>query len=73
MYAIRSYYDLKALDTLPIEPKLLERHTSHAHYEFITYNDRPYLFSAVKSQGYREYKTEDNYRNELFAVTMIEV
>ncbi len=65
--------DLKTLETLPIEPRLLEKHTSHAYYEFITYNERPYLFSAVKSQGYREYKTEDNYRNELFAVTMIEV
>ncbi len=41
--------------------------------DFITYHDKNYLLSIVPSNGYREYKREDGYTNDLFAVSFVEV
>ncbi len=40
---------------------------------FIEYEKKRYLCTIAPSKGYREYKKEDNYSNDIFVVTFIEV
>jgi len=64
---------LKTLEKLDIDEKFLNTKETHAMYDFITFNETEYIVASVSSQGYREYKTEDNYTNELFCLTFIEI
>jgi len=65
--------DLEILSTLEIDDKFLDSKTKHSVYDFIVYNDVEYLVSSVASAGYREYKTKDNYTNDVFCLTFIEI
>ena len=65
--------DLKILSRLDIDEKFVNSKMSHSVYDFIVYNDIKYLLASVQSRGYREYKTNDNYKNEVFCLTFIEI
>ena len=43
----------------------------HAKHTYITYNDKHYILSSAASKGYREYKTEDKYKNDVFALVFV--
>jgi len=64
---------LKVFDTLDIDDKYFEGNNEHAVYDFILLNGMNYIMAIVQSKGYREYKTEDNYKNTLYAATFIEI
>jgi len=64
---------IKILSTFNIENKFVDVNAKDAIYDFITYDERNYLVASVLSKGYREYKTQDNYKNNIFALTFIEV
>ncbi|MEA1919127.1 MAG: cache domain-containing protein [Campylobacterota bacterium] len=64
---------IKILDTLDISDAFFVSNSTHAVHEFIPFNDKDYIVSSVPSLGYREYKTEDNYTNRVFALTFVEI
>jgi len=65
--------NLSPLDTLDIDSKFLSRSDSHAINDSVIYNEKEYIVASVASTGYREYKNEDNYKNEVYCLTFAEV
>ena len=65
--------ELQNLETLDIDQKYFVQSTEESTNKFLTYNDTRYIVGIVPSKGYREYKTSDNYKNPIFAVTFIEI
>jgi len=61
------------LSTLDIADKFLNQRDSHALYDFIQYDGVDFVVASVISTGYREYKTDDNYSNELYCLTYIQI
>ncbi len=61
------------MERCDIEIGPLNRRGGENRHGFVTYRGKHYIYSVAKSQGYREYKTEDNYRNDVYAVTMVEI
>jgi len=64
---------LKVLEKLEIDEKFVNFKDTHSIYDFITLNEVDYIVSSVFSQGYREYKKEDNYTNSIYCLTFIEI
>ena len=64
---------IAVLSTLDIDNKFLNPKDSHAYYDFIQYNGIDYVVASVISTGYREYKTNDNYKNEVYCLTYIKI
>jgi hypothetical protein len=64
---------LKILDKLEIDDKYLKMNSDGKLTEFIVFQEKNYLMSLSPSQGYREYKVNDNYTNIIYSVTFIEV
>ena len=62
---------LPTLSTLDLPESYFQAGSSFQ--DFITYHDKPYLVTIVPSKGYREYKREDGYKNDLFAVSFVEI
>ncbi len=62
---------LKPLDKLNL-PQSYFQHKD-VFQKFITFEDKEYLLTIAPSKGYREYKIQDNYTNEVFVATFIEV
>lgn len=66
-----------APDTVPMEKMLLDEdilrfNSKDTAHKFITYNGKKYLLGIAQSHGYREYKVEDNYKNDVLSLTFIE-
>ncbi len=68
-----THQTLKPLDKLKIDPAILKNVSNHSTHQYTKFEDKDYIIGVAKSSGYREYKCEDNYTNELYAVTFIEI
>jgi hypothetical protein len=64
---------LKPLDKLDIDQNILKEVSEHSVHRYVQFEEKDYIVGVAKSNGYREYKTEDNYTNVLYAVTFIEI
>ena len=65
--------ELKPLDKIDIDQKYLSMKDSHAICDYTTYQDKEYVVAGVLSNGYREYKNEDNYKNDVYCLTFVEI
>jgi len=64
---------LKPLDMLDIDEIYLKNSSIHATYDYIEFDSKNYVMGCAKSNGYREYKNEDNYTNDIYALTFLEL
>ena len=64
---------LNVLETLDIDDKYFTNSSENSISDFITLNGVNYVMALVTSQGYREYKTNDNYKNTIYAITFVEI
>ncbi|MDF1875649.1 hypothetical protein JHD48_07875 [Sulfurimonas sp. SAG-AH-194-I05] len=64
---------LKEFDTIEIDDAFFSQNMQTEYTDFITYNHKKYIVGSALSQGYREYKKNDNYSNKVYAITFIEV
>ncbi len=62
-----------ALEKFEIDDKFVNPKSTHSIHDFISYDDTEYIVASVKSKGYREYKNKDNYNNDIFTLTFVEV
>ncbi len=61
---------ITSLETLNLDDTFFKAQ-KHAKHTYITYNDKHYILSSAASKGYREYKTEDKYKNDVFALVFV--
>ena len=64
---------IKNLSILKIDDKFVNEKSEHAVYDFISYEGEKYIVASTLSQGYREYKTEDNYVNNIYCLSYIKI
>ncbi|MDF1883443.1 cache domain-containing protein [Sulfurimonas sp. SAG-AH-194-C21] len=64
---------IKVLQTVSIDDKFITSTGKHSVYDFEILQDKQYLIVSVASNGYREYKISDNYKNEVYCLTFIEI
>lgn len=64
---------IKTLTTMDIDDKFITLENTHSIYDFLTFNNVKYIVASVVSNGYREYKKSDNYKNPLYCLTFIEI
>jgi len=64
---------LKPLDDLQIDLELLKGVKEHSKYHYVNFEEQEYIVGIAASNGYREYKSEDNYKNEVYAITFIKI
>lgn len=63
----------ESLEQLAIDEKYFSSQNPHSKYDFIEYKEKQYMMAVAGSHGYREYKREDNYTNEIYAVSFLEI
>ncbi len=64
---------IKPLSTLEIDDKFIQLKEAQEYYDFITFKEQKYIVASAASKGYREYKKEDNYKNEIYCVAFLKV
>jgi len=62
---------LNVLDKIPSDINIPTFPTDKTIQEFITFEQKDYLLTITPSTGYREYKIEDNYKNDLYALSFV--
>ena len=62
--------DIELLSLLDIEDTFVTKESATVSKEVI-FKGKEYIISSVYSQGYREYKREDNYTNDVFCLCFI--
>ncbi len=62
--------NLALLSTLDIDDVFVKKE-NHAISQEVIFKGKEYIISSVYSQGYREYKREDNYANDVFCLCFI--
>lgn len=67
-----NHSDLNPTDKLEIDDDILRFNGIDPIHRFIIYNESKYLVGVAPSRGYREYKLDDNYKNDLLSLTFIE-
>jgi hypothetical protein len=60
-------------DYLEIDHKFFSLEAGQSHVDIIDYNNKHYSVTASASKGYREYKINDNYQNNVIAIIFTEV
>lgn len=66
--------NLKPGTTLEIDTALFAQCRDDSHSDIIRWNDRYYAVGIRASQGYREYKSEqDNYKNAVYSLIFMEL
>jgi hypothetical protein len=63
--------ELLPLQQIDIDDKYISTKSIHALCEYVTYNGTRYILASVYSKGYREYKNQDNYKNDIFCLTFV--
>jgi hypothetical protein len=63
---------LQPTDTLELNDEILRFNGTQPEHRFIILSGKKYLLGIALSQGYREYKCEDNYKNDILSLTFIE-
>ncbi len=67
-----SYPNAKPMEKMELDEKILRFNSKNTTHHFVTYDGKKYLLGIAQSQGYREYKVEDNYKNDVLSLTFIE-
>lgn len=62
---------LKPTEILELNDEIKRFSVSEPIHRFLTYDGVDYLVGIALSRGYREYKIDDNYKNDLLALTFI--
>ncbi len=62
-----THSDIALLSTLDIDDTFIKKE-KHAISQEVIFKEKEYIISSVYSQGYREYKREDNYTNDVFCL-----
>ena len=65
--------DIAPCSKAEIPDSLFDIKGNHAVSEFLTFNERKYIVASSRSNGYREYKVSDNYKNDLYSLCFIEI
>ncbi|MDQ7068950.1 MAG: hypothetical protein Q9M40_13850 [Sulfurimonas sp.] len=65
--------DIAILSTLDIDNKFVDSKQTQSVYEFLKFQDTDYVIASTISKGYREYKTDDNYQNDIFALAFLKI
>jgi len=63
--------NLKPLDKVNLDDKYFS--IKETIQDFVKYDNKDYFLTVALSKGYREYKTTDNYKNDVLAFYFIEV
>lgn len=72
-YVISSNHpNINPTEKLEINDEILRFNGIDPIHRFIIYNESKYLVGIAPSRGYREYKLDDNYKNDLLSLTFIE-
>ena len=66
-----THQSLNPLDKLPSEMQIPALSSEETIQKFVTFEEKNYLLTIAPSLGYREYKVEDNYKNDLYALSFI--
>ncbi len=66
--------DYAITSTFPVDSNTLKDiNTQDNFYGIITIKEKSYILASACSQGYREYKTNDNYTNDVIALSLVEI
>jgi hypothetical protein len=60
------------MERLELDDSILRFNSQHPEHRFIVQDGKKYLVGIALSQGYREYKCQDNYKNDILSLTFIE-
>lgn len=63
--------NFECLQKMDLTDEILKYNGAEAVHKFIVYQGVNYLVGVALSQGYREYKRQDNYKNDLLSLTFI--
>ncbi|MFA5215768.1 hypothetical protein [Sulfuricurvum sp.] len=63
---------LNPMDSIELDDEILRFNSDQATHRFITHEGKKYLIGIALSHGYREYKRQDNYKNDVLSLTFIE-
>ncbi len=61
---------IEVLSKLEVDDTFITAHT-HAVSQEVLFQGKEYIIASAPSQGYREYKREDNYRNDVFCLCFL--
>lgn len=64
--------NMQLLQQLPLENEILRFNGQESTHCFSVFEDKKYLVGIALSNGYREYKTQDNYKNDVLSLTFVE-
>jgi len=64
---------LKPLDSIDFSRWKIHLEAKEAIQKVVEFQDRRYLLTIEPSYGYREYKISDNYKNDIFACSFLEL
>ena len=65
--------DINIGETLAIADAFFNLEQGQSHTNIIEYDNKYYAVASSASKGYREYKTKDNYNNDVFAIVFTEI
>ena len=65
--------ELKVGDVLYIDEAFFDLQTAQSYANIIEYKGKYYAVGSSLSKGYREYKVDDNYTNDLLAIIFVEI
>jgi hypothetical protein len=63
---------LHPTDYLELTDEILKFNATQPEHRFLVLEGKKYLVGIALSQGYREYKCQDNYKNDILSLTFIE-
>lgn len=63
---------INPMDTIEVDEEVLRFSSEQATHRFLVFQGKKYLAGIALSQGYREYKLHDNYKNDVISLTFIE-
>lgn len=63
---------MQPMDHMELEEAILRYNDRQSTHRFLTYEGKKYLVGIALSYGYREYKLQDNYKNDILSLTFIE-
>ena len=65
--------DIMPLDKLDIDEKYFQEIKTEILHDFITFKEREYLICLAPSNGYREYKRDDGYKNDIISISFVQM
>jgi len=63
---------IQPMEHIELDEKILHHNTKDPAHHFINHDGNKYLLGVAQSEGYREYKRHDNYKNDLLSIILIE-